>query len=255
MIKKSFFLLNVFFIYFFFTGVSLADLQKDLINVFLPYRINNKKEGSTAIFIVDRPGSAQSVIRAGQITLDRLHEDYYSLAFVNYVLGGDYSSRLNLNLRQDKGYSYGFYSSIDWSIAPSLWSARGSVQTEVTAEATKEILSEIEGIANSNPISSEEFSKAKEGLLKGLPSQFESNSQIINQLINMTAFNLNIDYFKNLTCELENLTLEQVQISAKKHITSEHITVVIAGDREVIEPSLSQLGYPVSVVTPDGSFE
>ena len=210
--------------------------------------IGNDKN-PTKIYIVDRPGAAQSVIRAGHVTLDRLHEDYYAMAFVNYVLGGDYSSRLNLNLRQDKGYSYGFYSSIDWAISPSLWSARGSVQTGVTAESIKEIIAEIEGISGSNLVSREEFSKAKEGLIKGLPGQFESNSQIMNQLINMAAFDLDLDYFKNMTSELENLTLEQVQNSAKRHINPECITVVIAGDREIIEEPLSKLGHPVSIVT------
>ena len=170
------------------------------------------------------------------------------MAFVNYVLGGDYSSRLNLNLRQDKGYSYGFYSSIDWAISPSLWSARGSVQTEVTAESIKEIIAEIEGISSDNIVSREEFRKAKEGLIKGLPGQFESNSQIMNQLINMAAFDLDVDYFKNMTYELENLTLEQVQNSAKTHINSECITIVIAGDREIIEEPLSKLGHPISIV-------
>ncbi len=214
-----------------------------------PNHLSDITHRPTEIYIVDRPGAAQSVIRAGHITLDRLHEDYYSMAFVNYVLGGDYSSRLNLNLRQDKGYSYGFYSSIDWSNSPSLWSARGSVQTGVTAESVKEIIGEIEGISNSNLVSSEEFSKAKNGLVKGLPSQFESTSQIMNQLINMAAFNLDVDYFKNMTAELENLTLEQVHNSARKHISPEHLTIVIAGDAEMIEPSLSELGYPVSVIT------
>jgi len=218
--------------------------------------LSNKDDNNTPkIYIIDRPDSAQSVIRAGHITLDRKHADYYSLAFVNYILGGDYSSRLNLNLRQDKGYSYGFYSNIDWSLVPSLWGARGSVQTEVTSEAVKEIIFEVEGIAKTNPISKEEFTKAKEGLIKSIPSQFESTSQIMNQLINMSIFDLKTDYFKSISEKLNALTLEQVQDSAQKHIDPRGIIIVVAGDRELIESPISELGYPVSIVTSDGQVE
>jgi len=219
------------------------------------YLSNKDDKNTPKIYIIDRPDSAQSVIRAGHITLDRKHADYYSLAFVNYILGGDYSSRLNLNLRQDKGYSYGFYSNIDWSLVPSLWGARGSVQTEVTSEAVKEIIFEVEGIAKTNPISKEEFTKAKEGLIKSIPSQFESTSQIMNQLINMSIFDLKTDYFKSISEKLNALTLEQVQDSAQKHIDPRGIIIVVAGDRELIESPISELGYPVSIVTSDGQVE
>ena len=219
------------------------------------YLSNKDDKNTPKIYIIDRPDSAQSVIRAGHITLDRKHADYYSLAFVNYILGGDYSSRLNLNLRQDKGYSYGFYSNIDWSLVPSLWGARGSVQTEVTSEAVKEIIFEVEGIAKTNPISKEEFTKAKEGLIKSIPSQFESTSQIMNQLINMSIFDLKTDYFKSISEKLNALTLKQVQDSAQKHIDPRGIIIVVAGDRELIESPISELGYPVSIVTSDGQVE
>ena len=125
------------------------------------------------IYLVDRPGSAQSILRAGHLSIPREHPDYHAFAFVNYILGGDYSSRLNMNLRQDKGYSYGFHSSIEWMHPFSILLARGSVQTEVTKESVFETLKELNQIRETNPIGLEEFRKAKEGLIKSVPSQFD----------------------------------------------------------------------------------
>ena len=135
-------------------------------------------QNGPVIYLVDRPGSAQSILRAGHISIPREHPDYYALAFVNYILGGDYSSRLNMNLRQDKGYSYGFHSSIEWMKPFSIFLARGSVQTEVTKESVFETLKELGDIREGKEIGLEEFRKAKEGLIKSVPSQFESNQQI-----------------------------------------------------------------------------
>ncbi|MDP7627393.1 MAG: pitrilysin family protein [SAR202 cluster bacterium] len=201
----------------------------------------------TTIHIIDRPRSAQSVIRAGHRTVPRSHEDYYALAFLNYVLGGDYSSRLNMNLRQDKGYSYGFYSSLMWLKASSVWLARGSVQTEVTKESVIEVLSELTDIKGNKPITPQEFDQAKEGLLKGIPAQFETNSQIMEQLIRMTAFELPLDHFTTSMHKLQSLKLDDVTSAAKRHLFENHISVIIVGDRLKIEPKLRELDIPIVI--------
>ena len=202
---------------------------------------------NTSIHIIDRPGSAQSVIRAGHRTIPRLHEDYYALAFLNYVLGGDYSSRLNMNLRQDKGYSYGFYSSLMWLKGSSVWLARGSVQTEVTKESVIEILNELTDIKGNRPITAQEFDRAKEGLIKGIPAQYETNSQIMEQLISMTAFELPLDHFTKSIHKLQSLKLEDVTNAAKRHLFENQISVVIVGDRLKIEPKLRELDIPIVI--------
>jgi len=200
------------------------------------------------IYLVDRPGSAQSILRAGHISIPREHQDYHSLAFVNYILGGDYSSRLNMNLRQDKGYSYGFHSSIEWMKPLSILVARGSVQTDVTKESVFETLKELTEIVELNPIGLEEFRKAKEGLLKSVPSQFESNQQITNQLLNMAAFDLPLDYFETNIEKISNLTLDDVRESAMKHISPTEIKMIVVGDRDKIQKKLEELGYPLFVI-------
>lgn len=199
----------------------------------------------TTIHLIDRPGSAQSVIRAGHLTISRMHEDYYAMAFLNYVLGGDYSGRLNMNLRQDKGYSYGFYSSIMWHRVQSPWLARGSVQSEFTKESVYEVLKELSDIKNSRPISEEEFDHAKEGLIKGIPSQFETTGQIMGQLINLSAFELPDNYFQQSIEKLQSLEFKDVLKASRRHINDGGFQVVVVGDKEKIHEGLKDLSVPV----------
>ncbi|MCH2309801.1 MAG: insulinase family protein [SAR202 cluster bacterium] len=209
---------------------------------------NQFKNSVGGIYVIDRPGSAQSVIRAGHLTIPRDHQDYFSLAFGNYVLGGEYSSRVNMNLRQDKGYSYGFYSSIDWGQHSSTWLIRGSVQTEVTFESVKEILFEINGINGSKPISSKEFEDSKQGLLKGIPSQFESSNQMLNQLIKLVQFNLPDNDFSESIKKIEALTLDEVNLSSKNHFKPDESVIVIVGDKEKFIGQLETLKLPIHIV-------
>ena len=212
------------------------------------FEITKTKNDVGGIYIIDRPGSAQSVIRAGHLTIPRYDKDYYSLAFANFVLGGEYSSRVNMNLRQDKGYSYGFYSSIDWGQHSSPWLIRGSVQTEVTFESVQEILYEIHGIHGSRPISNKEFEDSKQGLLKGIPSQFESSNQILNQLIKLAQFNLPDDDFSRSIEKIESLSLEEVNSASKNHFKPDESVIVIVGDKEKFIDKLKTLNLPLHVV-------
>ena len=212
------------------------------------FHTNQFKNSVGGIYVIDRPGSAQSVIRAGHLTIPRDHQDYFSLAFGNYVLGGEYSSRVNMNLRQDKGYSYGFYSSIDWGQHSSTWLIRGSVQTEVTFESVKEILFEINGINGSKPISSKEFEDSKQGLLKGIPSQFESSNQMLNQLIKLVQFNLPDNDFSESIKKIEALTLDEVNLSSKNHFKPDESVIVIVGDKEKFIGQLETLKLPIHIV-------
>ena len=194
-----------------------------------------------SIYLIDRPGAAQSVIRAGHLTIPRTHEDYYAVAFLNYVLGGEYSSRLNMNLRQEKGYSYGFYSSIIWTKSRSAWLARGSVQTEVTAEEVKEIINEFIGIKYKNPISEKEFAVAKDGLVKSIPSQYETHSQIMSQMVRLINFRLPLDHFTQSIEKLHSLELDEVLSAATKHVMDTQLQIIIVGDKSKILDGLSRI--------------
>ena len=130
----------------------------------------------------------------------------------------------------------------------SILVARGSVQTEVTKESVFETLKELTDIVELNPIGLEEFRKAKEGLLKSVPSQFESNQQITNQLLNIAAFDLPLDYFETNIEKISDLTLDDVRQSAVKHILPAEIKMIVVGDKEKIQKNLEELGYPLFVI-------
>ena len=207
---------------------------------------------TTTIYLADKPGAAQSVIRAGHLTIRRHDPDFYSLTLLNHIFGGQFTSRLNANLRQDKGYSYGYTSSIDWFTGPSSLIAGGGVQTAVTGEAVAETLKEFGDIRDSRPVTQEEFDNARDGILRGLPSQFETQSQAILQLARLVAFDLPDDYFASYASKIEAVTLDDVNRASREKIDRSHLKVLVVGDRQVVEPGLKDLGLPVVLVDYEG---
>ncbi len=210
-------------------------------------------DGTTTIYLADKPGAPQSVIRAGYLTVPRHHPDYLALNLLNYILGGQFSARLNMNLRQDKGYSYGYMSSIDWLTGPSALTAGGSVQTEVTKESVAETIKEFEEIRSARPVTQEEFDDAVNGILRGLPNQFETHGQVLNQLVRLVAFDLPDDYFTTYSEEVGKLTLADIHRVAEEHVKAGALKVVVAGDAERVEPALRELGYSVVPIDYEGA--
>ena len=211
-----------------------------------------KIEDSAAIYLVDKPGAAQSVIRAGQTAPPRRHPDFTSLGLLNYAFGGQFSARLNLNLRQDKGYSYGFHSGISWFREQSLLVAGGSVQTAVTKEAVAETLQEFRDIQGGRPASAEEVAAAKAGLLLGYPAGFERPGQILGQLIQLILHQLPDDYFRNTPARVSAVTLEQVRRAGAEWVRPEGLRTLVVGDRAAVEPGLRELGLPLTLLNADG---
>ena len=207
---------------------------------------------ATTVYLVDRPGAPQSVIHAGHTTVPRLDPNYFPLVLVNYVFGGHSTARLFMNLRQDKGYSYGYYSQIDWLSGPSALMAGGSVQTEVTKEALVETLKEFADIRGKRPVGEEELAEAKEGMSRGFPSQFETQGQILQGLSRLAMFGLPDDYYSDVMDSLNSQTLEQVHAVASKHIDDGRLVVLVVGDRQAIEPGIRELGLPIVAVDDEG---
>ena len=210
------------------------------------------EDGTTTIYLADKAGAPQSVIRSGYLTVPRQHPDYLALNLLNYILGGQFSARLNMNLRQDKGYSYGYMSGIDWLTVPSALSAGGSVQTEVTKESVAETIKEFEEIRGARPVTQEEFDDAVNGILRGLPNQFETHGQVLNQLVRLVAFDLPDDYFTHYAGEVSKLTLDDIHRVAESHIKSGALKIVVAGDAASVGPALHELGIPVVPIDYEG---
>ena len=207
----------------------------------------------TTIYLADKPGAAQSVVRAGHLTIPRNDPGYLAMNLLNYIFGGQFSARLNMNLRQDKGYSYGYMSMIDWSLRRSMLVAGGGVQTAVTKETVIETLKEFEEIAGNRPVTGTEFKDAIDGIMRSMPSQFETHHQIVSQLLRLVIFDLPDDHFATFPDRLTELSLEDVRQAASDLLDIDHLNIVIAGDAVVVEPGLRDLGIPIVPIDYEGS--
>ncbi len=205
-----------------------------------------------AIYLVDRPGAAQSVIRAVQPTLSRSHPDYFGMSLVNHAFGGQFAARLNQNLRQDKGYSYGYHSAVHWYRGPSMLWAGGSVQTAVTRESVQETLTEFADIHGSRPITADELQFAKEGMLRGYPGSFERSGMVLNHLVQLLVFGLPDDYFQSVKPSVEAVTLEDAQRVSAEWINPGGLQLLVVGDRQAVEPGLRALDLPLVLLDPSG---
>ncbi len=200
---------------------------------------------STTIYLVDKPGAAQSVISASQLIGPRIQPDYVPMVVLNMVFGGQFTARLNMNLREDKGYTYGYRSHFDWRRTLSGFSAGGAVQTAVTKDALVETLKEYRDLQANRPVGADEFEKAQLGLIRGFPPSFETPSQVLRRLLDLTHFGLPDAYFSDYVQRLDDVTLEDVHRVADAHVDAEALTIVVVGDRATIEPGLRELDLPV----------
>ena len=206
----------------------------------------------TTIYLADKPGAAQSVVRSGHLTVPRKDPRFMSLNVFNYIFGGQFGARLNMNLRQDKGYSYGYMSSIEWNLGPSMLIAGGGVQTAVTKETVIETLKEFNEILGERPVTETEYRDAIDGVMRSIPSQFETQFQIISQLTRIVTFDLPDNYFAQYPQRLAETTLDDVRSAGSELLDVDHLNIVIAGDAAEIEPGLSELGLPIVPIDYEG---
>jgi zinc protease len=203
------------------------------------------KPDTTMICLLEKSGAAQSVIRVGLLGVPRDHPDYFALNVLDQVFGGQFTARLNMNLRQDKGYSYGYRSWIEWHRGSSLLMAGGSVETAVTAPAVSETLREFEAIRGERPVTEKEFEAAKAALLRQFPSTFETPWQVLGHLAPMVEFGLPDDYLATYPAKLKEVSLADVRRVAAEHVDHLRLMVLVVGDRTAVEPGLRDLGHPL----------
>ncbi len=203
------------------------------------------QRGETTIYLIDKPGAAQSVIAAGQVGVARKHPDFQALQVMNMAFGGQFTARLNMNLREDKGYTYGYRARFDWRRAVSTYLAGGAVQTDVTRQALDETLKEFRDLVGGRPIDAAEFDKAQKGMVRGFPPTFETPSQVLRRLLDIVHFDLPDDHFTGQVARIEAVTLEYVNRAANTHVDPDALNIVIVGDRAQIEGPLSDIGLPI----------
>jgi zinc protease len=211
----------------------------------------------TRILLVDKPGAAQSVIAVSQIGVARTSPDYYALTVMNSIFGGQFSSRLNLNLRESKGYTYGARTVFEWRIRqPGLFQAIASVHTAATAPALVEFLKEFQGMAGDRPVSPKELEFSKAYLTCGYPADFETSDQIASRLKTLVEYCLPDDFYNTYTARIKAVSAGDVLRAAKKYLDLDHLAIVIVADGTKVEASLRELpaGKEIEVVQFDKDF-
>tara|TARA_Y100000590_G_scaffold398361_1_gene480730 strand:- start:5670 stop:8330 length:2661 start_codon:yes stop_codon:yes gene_type:complete len=207
---------------------------------------------SKAIYLLDKPGAAQSIIRCGVLGPPRINENYSSLIILDHIFGGQFTSRLNMNLRQDKGYSYGYRSWIDWHQQSSLFGFGGAVQTDVTGDALNETIKEARRIISDTPVSKDEFESARESLVREFPSLFETQGQILEGLAQIVSYDLPDDYYNHIVNEISSTSLDAVNRVAKEILDQDRLVTLLVGDRSVIEEQIKTLGWDICLLDYNG---
>jgi predicted Zn-dependent peptidase len=209
----------------------------------------------STLYIVDRPGSAQSIIMAGHIGVPRSNPDYFPLLVLNTLLGGQFTSRINLNLREDKGYTYGARSSFDFRRGAGPFTAQAPVFTGVTRESLVELLGELRGVRGERPVTAAELEYAKQAIIRGFPRTFETPGQIASRLETIITYDLPDTYFNRYIESVERVTLEDINRAAERHLRPDRLAVVVVGDRRAIEQglrSLDEIGRTVTFLDTEG---
>ena len=210
--------------------------------------ISQLKEKS--LIFVDKPGAAQSVIQIGRVGAPRMTEDYYAIVVMNTILGGSFTSRLNMNLREKHGYSYGAGSRFDFRPLPGPFVAAASVQTAVTDKSLLEFVNELKGILEPAPPADVE--RAKNYVALGYPADFQSVGQIAGRIEDLVIYGLPDDYFNNFTRNILAVTPADVQRVAKKYINIDNLAFVVVGDRKEVGEKVASLKIaPAKFLTVD----
>jgi zinc protease len=192
------------------------------------------------VIIVDRPGAQQTMVRLVQHGVSRSTPDYPALEVMNSELGGIFSSRINMNLREEHGYTYGASSFFIFRRSMGYFVAGGAMRTDATAPAVTEIRKEI-GRMIDTPMKPDELSLAKDSQSRSLPGMFETSGGEAGALAEIYMYNLPKDYFSNLPGQLSAVTAEQAQAVAKNHLHPDEMILICVGDRAKIEPELTKL--------------
>jgi zinc protease len=209
---------------------------------------------SRVIHLVDRPESDQSVIFVGQLIPPRANPDEIAIQAMNDVLGGLSSSRINMNLREDKGWSYGAYSLIVDARGQRPLLAYAPVQTDKTSESVEELFDEMYQITGERPPTGEELSIVKDSNTLSLPGRWEAAADVLASIGEVVRFDLPDNYWSDFADRVNSLTVEQVSQAAETYLRPDEIAWVVVGDREKIEPGLRELGFDeIRLINSDGA--
>jgi predicted Zn-dependent peptidase len=197
------------------------------------------------LVLVHRQGAAQSELRIGHVSVTRSTPDYHKLLTLNMILGGQFVSRINMKLREEKGYTYGARTSFDLRRGPGLFVLQASVQSEATVDAVGEAMEQLRAIRGERPVTEDELLLGRAALTRGYPRNFETGEQIARGAAQLSLYGLPDDYFSSFVPSVLALSAEDLTQAAADYIHPDRLLTVIVGDRDKIGPSLETLGTVV----------
>jgi zinc protease len=196
----------------------------------------------------------QTELRIGRVAATRATPDYYALQMLNEILGGGFTSRLNANLRETKGFAYSIGSQFDLGRAPGPFAVVTSVRTDATAAAVAEIDREFKRLRTTSPAAAE-FAKARGSLIRSLPSAFETNGGTSGAFGTIFTYGLPLDYYARLPANLRGVGVDAVDAAARRYLNPSQMVVVGVGEKGAIAPGLEKLGLlPVEAFAPTDLF-
>ncbi|KQQ87313.1 pitrilysin family protein [Massilia sp. Leaf139] len=206
------------------------------------------------VVLVDQPGAGQTALRLTSLAAERKTPLYPALEVMNAAFGGLFTSRINQNLREEKGYTYGVYSGFRYDRTPGPFIIAGSVRANVTGASVSELLKEAQAMID-RPLDPQELAGARNAELLSLPNRFETNADISASLAETFVFDLPLDYYSQLPAKLAAVTALDVQAAAKRYLDPARLTVVAVGERKKIAPQLDKLKLgPVEVRDSEGQL-
>ncbi|HEY3044559.1 MAG TPA: pitrilysin family protein, partial [Vicinamibacterales bacterium] len=204
--------------------------------------------------IVPRASAPQSELRIGHVAVARNTPDYHALVTANMVLGGQFSSRINLNLREDKGFTYGARTAFEFRRRPGPFVLQVGVQTSATAQSIAESIDEISAMVSTRPITAEELRLAAASLTRGYARNFETADQIARAATQLALYDLPDTYFAEFVPRIERLTTDEVTGAVARHLHAARLTTVVVGDYDAVGADLRRLGLGEPVILPPETF-
>jgi zinc protease len=227
---------------------ALAAWKKTDMKEALP--TNPKPASAKKVYLVDRPGSVQTTVVIGNIAIDRRDPDYIGLNVMNHIVGGGPAARLFLNLREEKGYTYGVYSSFTALKYPGPWRAGGDVRTEVTGGAMTEFMKEFQRIRDEK-VPAAELDEAKRAIVASFALSLESPSELLGYAIVRKIYGFPPDYWDTYPAQVMAITADDIQRVARKYVNPENLQIVAVGDIGKIRPIMEKYG-PVETYDAEG---
>ena len=242
-------------------AITVAELRKLAQSAFgswprgtaVPAKLGVPDAAAPRLVIVDRPGSPQTQLRVATFGVPRSSPDYVPVRVMNTILGGMFASRINMNLREEHGYTYGANSQFSFWRSGGPFSVATGVRTDVTAPAVHEVMLELRRMGETR-VTAEELTLAKDAITLQLPALFETNDRTAGSLSTLFTHGLPLNYYSNLSEQISVVDAQAVQDVARKHLVADKFVVVAVGDRSKIAEALEkELGTPAEIRDADGA--